>query len=77
MSKIMDVFIEINDANTNDILVWADEESIDKIKSIDGVASAYSHIYPTRYEVTIDPRYDKYEVMREIRRLFIGEKEND
>jgi len=46
--------------------VWADFGMKEIIKAIPGVATCYSILYGTRYEVQLDPRYDREFLKREI-----------
>jgi hypothetical protein len=48
------------------LIVWADPKVLDVIKSVPGVSNAFCNISPVKYEVFLDPRYDREFVQKEI-----------
>lgn len=79
--RLTDVLIEdeyITDPATGirswfEFHVWADAGMKEIILSVPGVLTAYDHLYPNRYEVFVDPRYDREWVRAEIEaRIKIG-----
>ena len=62
--KMTDVIVEWQN-NLEYVEVWADENSTEFIKSVEGVENCF-HQSKSKYHVYLDPRYDREYVMKEI-----------
>jgi hypothetical protein len=57
-NKLYSIVIENIDMEAGTFDVWANENQKNSFMAIDGIVGAYTSLYPSKYSIIVDPRYD-------------------